>query len=111
MQLGLAPWPLLQDFGRPAEGEDIERNELGGVGKQRAGDAGIDRGNRVDRNDPRRGRHTDRTRPKAVVPDRSKRQCLFCSSTSVTREHLWPKWLIRRFVKPYIQSRSLPFSI
>ena len=49
-----------QHVGGAVEGEHVERDELRRLREQRAGDAGIDGGDGVDRDEPPVDRHADR---------------------------------------------------
>ena len=37
-------------------------------------------------------------------------QCLFCDKTKLTKEHLWPDWIVQMFPKnvPYTAGRASP---
>ena len=56
------------------EGEHVERDELRRLGKQRSGDAGIDRRQGVDGDQAAAGCHADRAGAQPVVLERAERQ-------------------------------------
>ena len=63
-----------QQVGGALEGEHVERGECGGLRQQRAGDAGIDGGERVDRDQPRVDRDADRGGAQRIALHRAQRQ-------------------------------------
>ena len=56
------------------EREHVERGQRRGLGEQRAGNAGIERRQRIDRDQAAVDGHADRGRPQRIVLDRAQRQ-------------------------------------
>ena len=63
-----------QKIGGAIQREHVERAERGGLGEQRAGDAGKSRGDRIDRDQPPFHRNADRRRAQRIAFDRAQRQ-------------------------------------
>src|SRR6202040_4038775 len=62
-----------EHFRRAAKGEHVERDELRRDREECSGDPGIDRRNRVDRDDAGMGGNADRAGAEAVLLQRSER--------------------------------------
>ena len=71
---GAADHQHQHQVGGALERKHVERGERRGLGEQRAGDAGIERGERVDRDQAAVDGDADRGRPQRIVADRAQRQ-------------------------------------
>ena len=71
---GAADHQHQHQIGRALEREHVERGQRRGLGEQRAGDAGIERGQRVDRDQAPVDGDADRGGAQRVVADRAQRQ-------------------------------------
>ena len=71
---GAADHQHQQQVGGAVEREHVERGQRRRLGREPAGDAGIERRDGVDRDQPAVDRNADRSRPQRIVADRAQRQ-------------------------------------
>ncbi|KAH3262795.1 hypothetical protein KXW55_008161, partial [Aspergillus fumigatus] len=71
---GAADHQHQHQIGGTLEGKHVERGQRGGLGEQRAGNTGVERRQRIDRDQAAVDRNADRGGAQRIVPDRAQRQ-------------------------------------